>query len=43
MTLNLSKSYKNNNIDEPAFHVGIALPFAEESGKGRAGAIAGMD
>ncbi|KAI0189231.1 putative phosphoglycerate mutase [Astrocystis sublimbata] len=26
-------SYKNNNIDEPAFHLGMALPFAEESGK----------
>ena len=29
----LPKSYKNNNIDQPAFHVGIALPFVEGSGK----------
>ncbi|KAK3311731.1 uncharacterized protein B0T15DRAFT_522358 [Chaetomium strumarium] len=26
-------SYKNNNIEEPAFHVGISLPFVAESGE----------
>lgn len=25
-------SYKNNNIDEPAFYVGMALPCEEEGG-----------
>jgi hypothetical protein len=25
-----SESYKNNNADEPAFHLGIALPYEEE-------------
>lgn len=26
------KSYKKNDISQPAFHVGIALPSTEESG-----------
>jgi hypothetical protein len=32
LTLKLPpNSYKNNNIDEPAFHLGLALPKAETS------------
>jgi hypothetical protein len=33
LTLNYpTKSYKNNNVNEPALHVGVALPSEEERG-----------
>jgi hypothetical protein len=27
-----TNSYKNNNVNEPAFHLGVALPSEEERG-----------
>jgi hypothetical protein len=28
----LTKSYKNNNVNEPDLHIGMALPSEEEHG-----------